>query len=338
MKEKDRIRIVDPVPAVDEGLRQWLASFIEKYPHLTTVQLSRREHIGVSKTGLDAYLDGTYFMPKESGGLGVSANSSKIEAQIRAYREKIEGTERHGYTNTFVDTRTYYRLQQACNTAITENAIVVVYGKPGVGKTRCLNQYITAKQQTRPVSILCSPNITVRYFVQKTATALGLDDRPPTAKLEDAIAEKLKRTPRPWFIDQANYLNEKSLGTICYVWEIARIPVVLVGTKDLHDLFTTSRLTEDVRAQLSSRVAMHYPLAELTTEEATAIIKRALGDDATDEDCAAIINITGGIHRHVDMILPRILELRKRNEKELTSGKVSMNGLITKAGLRLMTA
>jgi DNA transposition AAA+ family ATPase len=336
--DKEKLKIVEPVARIDEELRQWLVSHIQAHPHLDTKVLQRSTHIGFSKTGLDAYITGTYFLPKESGGQGVDPVNSRIEDRIRAYRERVEGTVRHGYANTFIETRTWHQLQQACTTAIQENVIVVVYGKPGVGKSRALTEFSVRKMSTAPASILCSANVTTRHFVQKLAKGLGLDDRPPTARLEDAIAEKLKRSPRPIFVDQANYLSEKALGSICYIWEIARVPVVLVGTKDLHDLFVTSRLTEDVRAQLSSRVAMHYPLAELTVVEAKSILKRALGPDATEENCAAIIGVTGGNHRHVDMIIPRILDLKERNKERLHKGEVRMTDIITTAGRRLMTA
>jgi hypothetical protein len=116
--------------------------------------------------------------------------------------------------------------------------------------------------------------IITALFAETLALELGLYDGMKTAKLEVAIGEKLKRSPRPLFIDQANYLQETALGTVCYVWEKARIPVVLVGNKDLHDLFYRSRLTQDVRALLSSRVALHYLLSELTPGEAKAIIQR----------------------------------------------------------------
>jgi hypothetical protein len=43
-----------------------------------------------------------------------------------------------------------------------------------------------------------------------------------------------------------------------------------------------------VREQLSSRVAIHYPLPELTLSEAKAIIERGLADDATAEVVAQI--------------------------------------------------
>lgn len=336
MKETQKLQVVGKPQPWDEELRRWLATYIEEHSHLTTAVLSRSDHIGVSRTALDQYLEGTYFLPKASGGTGVNPDGSKVEHRIRAYRERVEGTVRHDYANKFIETRAWAQLQHACSTAINENVIVVAYGKPGVGKTRCITEYAVRKMTTLPISILCSANITTRYFAQRLARALSLNETLPTAKLEDMIAEKLKRNPRPIFIDQANYLNERALGTICYIWEIARVPVVLIGTKDLYELFTTSRLTEDVRAQLSSRVAMHYPLAELSVAEVKAIIQRALGAEATEEVISQIYNVTGGVHRHVDMIVPRINELKARNEDKLARGEVSMSDIITTAGRRLM--
>ncbi|MET0466887.1 MAG: AAA family ATPase [Chitinophagaceae bacterium] len=336
MTDTKKLQVAGKAQQWDEELRQWLAKFVELNPHLSTSILGRSDHIGVSRTALDQYIEGTYFLPKESGGVGTNPERSKVETLIRAYREKVEGTVRHDYSTKFVETRAWYQLQQACATAINENVIVVAYGKPGVGKSRGITEFAVRKMTTTPIVILCSANVTTRYFVQRLARALQLNEGMPTARLEDAIAEKLKRNPRPIFVDQANYLNEKALGSICYIWEIARIPVVLLGTKDLYELFTTSRLTEDVRAQLSSRVAMHYPLAELSVAEVKAIIQRALGADATEELISQIYNVTGGVHRHVDMIVPRINELKKRNEEKLASGTVTMEDIVTTAGRRLM--
>lgn len=328
------LKVVGAKPLYDEELRQWLEDHITKHGHLTTAVLGRGEHIGMSKTALDSYLEGTYFLAKDAGGMGVK--SSRIEDQIRAYRERVEGTVRHGYTNTFVETRSWQQFQHACMTAINENVIVVVYAKPGVGKSRCLQEFAVRKMSTAPITILCSRNITPRYFVQKIAREVGLDETQPTAKLEDLIAEKMRRNPRPVFVDQANYLHEKSLGTVCYIWEKSRLPFVLVGTKDLYDLFNTSRLTEDVRAQLSSRVAMHYLLKELALPEAKGIIQRALGAEATDETIAKIYSVTGGIHRHVDMMIPRINELKHINKKRLEDGEITMPDIVDVAGRRLM--
>lgn len=337
MEDKTHLKIVGNGKDVgDEDLRLWLQGFITEHPHLSTKELSRSDHIGVSRTALDAYLNGTYFLPKSSGGLGVDPKNTKIEPKIRLYRDKVEGTDRHGYKNSFIETRSYMQFRHACKTAIEENVIVVVYGKPGVGKSRSLQEFSTGQLQTMPIQILCSANITTRYFVQKIAREVALDDRAPTAQLEDRIAEKLRRNSRPLFVDQANYLNEKALGTICYLWERARIPIVLLGTKDLFELFNTSRLTEDVRAQLSSRVAMHYPLMELSLEEVKTIVVRVLGDNASAKTVEQLYKSTNGNHRHLDMILPRLSELISKNQEGLDRGDIQLENLVDRAGSRLM--
>jgi hypothetical protein len=122
---------------------------------------------------------------------------------------------------------------------------------------------------------------------------LKLDERGTSSKLEDRVIEKLRRYHRSLFVDQANYLKEKALGSLCYIWEVARLPIVLTGTNVLHTIFATSKLTEEVREQLSCRIAIYYLLAELTLPETKAIIKRGLGEEATEGMVAQVITITG---------------------------------------------
>lgn len=323
-------------PRWDEELRNWLEGYIKGHPHHSTEVLSRSQYIGVPRAILDEYLDGIYFLPKSSGGKGNSAKRSGVEESIRRFREKIEGTARHDYARNFLETRTWIQVKTACNTAIKMNAIVLVYGVPGVGKTRCLFEYARRIMITSPVQVLCSPNITPLYFAQRLASRLGFSEHAIAARLEDNVAERLRRSPRPLFIDQANFLSEKALGTICYVWEVACVPIVLAGTKSLYDLFTTSRLTEDVRAQLSSRIVMHYQLSGLTLAEAKAFIQWRLGKYATDEAVAQIYNITGGLPRYIETLIKNLLDLIARNLKELESGKVTLAELISKAGSKLI--
>src|SRR5947209_20068752 len=220
----------------DEELRGWFAAYIGKYPHHTTAVLSRSEFIGVSRAALEAYLAGTYFLPVELGGQGAEQEKSTIEESIRAYRLRVEGTERNNYAHAFIETRTYRQVKQACSIAVNENKIVLVYGSPGIGKSRSITEYTKREMPTAPIVILCSGNIDWHYFVEMIAVSIGLDRGMKTAKLEDMIAVKLQRTPRTLFVDQANYLDERGLATICHIWEKAHIPIGLFGTKDLFNL------------------------------------------------------------------------------------------------------
>jgi DNA transposition AAA+ family ATPase len=318
----------------DEDLRQWLENYIKRHPHLTPAVLERSDHIGGSRTMIDDYLAGKYFLPKESGGKGVQ--NSKVERLVRAYQEKVEGTVRHGYAGTFTETISWKRLVSAWDVAVEQNLIVACYGKPGVGKTRCLTELMVRRNTTMPVAVECSPNITVRYFAVLLAKAVGVAENRCIPELEDLVAEKLKKNPRPIIVDQANYLSPKSLGTICYIWNKARVPILLAGTQELFNLFHTASLKEDERGQLTSRVARHYPLPELSHAEMKAILKRGLGDAASDEVIAKVVTATGSSYRTLDFIIPLILELTKKNKEELKSGKLTMADITATAASRLI--
>ncbi|HEY6327851.1 MAG TPA: AAA family ATPase [Blastocatellia bacterium] len=338
-KDKDKkLKIVgETSPLGNEELRLWLKGHMEQYPHLTSLVLSRRDYTGVSRTALDQYVAGTYFKPVDNGGQGVDPRSSSIERKIAAYRERVDGTERHGNGNGFVKTTAWFQLQHAYEVAMEQNVIVVVYGPPGVGKTHCSLHYSVANLQTAMINIMVSRNVQPRYFAQRLAQELGLDDRAPLCRLEDMVAKKLKSAPRLISIDQANYLREQSLGTICYIWEIARVPIVLLGTRDLYDLFMSSRLTEDVRRQLSSRVAMHYPLEVLNEAECKALVHKVIGEWATDQLVADILKVTGGAFRPVDYLLPRIKKaIAKNSAKVKEGGDAFMTRLVLEAASRLM--
>ncbi|HYP29381.1 MAG TPA: AAA family ATPase [Blastocatellia bacterium] len=327
-EDSRRLRIVGGTPATgDEQLRQWLVSHMERNPHLTTAVLSRKEHIGMSRPSLEAFIKGIYYLPKTSGGQGVNPLRSKLEPSIRSYRERVEGPQTTGYAQSFIEDRAWLQFQTACKVAIESNLIVIIYGTPGIGKTRCMREYSVRKMTTAPVMIMCSPNVTLRHFVQEIAVAVGADHKRPVAQLEQLIIKKLRSAPRPIFVDQANYLNDKSLGTVCYIWELARVPIVLAGTKDLYELFTSSQLQQDVRAQLSSRVAMQFALEALTTEEASLIIKKAL-PDLTAEEVAAMIQGTGANFRSLDFSIPGVIRAKEKYKQQLESGEMKMIQII----------
>src|SRR5881227_2750454 len=66
MKEQNRESAPNRV-AWNEELRGWLEGYVKRYPHHTTDVLSRSQYIGVSRRALDAYIAGTYFLPKKDG-------------------------------------------------------------------------------------------------------------------------------------------------------------------------------------------------------------------------------------------------------------------------------
>ena len=323
----------------DENLRQWLEGYIIKYPHHNTSVLSRSQYIGIPRSVLDSYLEKKYFSPKSIGGEGNYSKSSKVETSIRSYREKIGESIRDKSTaDSFVETTTWKQLRNALRIALNENVIIVAYGKPGIGKSKCLMEFSLQEMVIPPIKILCSRNVTADYFVTMICEQLGVKRCKVIAETENRICEKLNKNPRALFVDQANYLMDRSFGSVCHIWEKTKIPIALIGTRDLYDAFMKSKMTEDVRAQLTSRIAVHYLLAELQLDEVKAIVENKLGEQATNEIIAQIYNITGGIYRNLDMIIARITDLQNKNIALLDSGELNMSKIVSIAGSRLMLA
>jgi DNA transposition AAA+ family ATPase len=340
--DRGSVKIVGGKKGVhDERLRQRFAKFMADHPHLTTTVLQRSDHIGLSRTMLDEYLEGKYF-------LKVNPKKSKLEPTLRAYLDRAEGIGQKGFDTGFVKTVLTSQLEFACNTAIDEDIIVVAYGSPGHGKSVALQQYVLDKLTTPPIRILCSRNITPGYFVRRLAKELRLTNLRSIPDAEDQIAESLIKNKRVLFIDQANYLDERGLGTICHIWERARIGVVLAGTYALYTLFATLTDKEDIKAQLSSRVGLFVPLQGLSLGEVKAIVQEALGEHATLEMTAAIFNSIAVTHRtesgsyqvasfrNLGFLLPRLKASIKKNEDEIADGTVDPVALVGTAKSRLM--
>ena len=57
---------------------------------------------------------------------------------------------------------------------------------------------------------------------------------------------------------------------------------------------------------------------------------------ADDEVMAQIHEVTGGNFRGVDMLIPRILELKQRNRQRLEEGSVKMQDIVKTAASRIM--
>jgi hypothetical protein len=88
---------------------------------------------------------------------------------------------------------------------------------------------------------------------------------------------------------------------------------------------------------LSRRIAIQYPLDDLPAGQAKAILQMAL-PGLTEAEIVQIVRLAGGVHGHLELMIARILELRKSNAKDLATGEVTMPAIIHTAASKLMIA
>jgi hypothetical protein len=106
---------------------------------------------------------------------------------------------------------------------------------------------------------------------------------------------------------------------------------------------------EGLRKWLKGYVESHpqQPTAVLSRAQYIGVSRRALdsyiagtyflpedeGGEGVDPKASKIEH---GIHRHVDMIIPRLLDLREKNQAKLEAGAVTMEQIIRVAGSRMV--
>lgn len=59
-----------------------MRGYLDRYPHHTLESLSRSQYIGATLAAPESYLEGLYFLSKESAGEGNSTRNSEIERLV----------------------------------------------------------------------------------------------------------------------------------------------------------------------------------------------------------------------------------------------------------------
>ncbi|MEL7170499.1 MAG: ATP-binding protein [Bacteroidota bacterium] len=112
----------------------------------------------------------------------------------------------------------------------------LLHGRPGEGKTTSISYAVT---QLRGVYLRASVAWTVTSMFQAICRELMLDTSRQRAPMLEAITESLAADPRPVFIDEADYLvrsgrsSTDMLDALRDIYDLAQVPVILVGMEDI---------------------------------------------------------------------------------------------------------
>lgn len=327
----------------DEELRAWLEAYMSAHPHLTPDRLASSDYLSrrepVSPALITQYVQGKYFLPKELGGQGVRwTPENKIERVVRAFRQDVESELYLPAAQRFEETDTWRRVQYACDLALREGCIVVIYGHYGVGKSRSLAEFCDRHMRSRPVSVLCSGVTTARSLTATLAERMRVSPRGSLAQVLDRTAERFRSLRRPLFVDQANYLDRRAISCITHIWEVAKpLGVVLAGTPTLYDtLVSPSALgTSDERGQLTSRIRFLLPVGGLSVEEVHRIVAPRM-EGWSERDSQILHEVVGGNHRRLAMCLNDLAALWARHRSAVQAGRYTPRQIIERATDRLL--
>lgn len=166
----------------------------------------------------------------------------------------------------FVPTNTARRILDSLGYAMREEDLAVIYGEPGVGKTRTIQHFREQLEEQKSAHVwvvTISPSIsTVVPMLTSIANAVGVVTHESGARrLHDAISAKLASARSAILIvDEAQHLRKPALEELRAIHDSSERAVALVGNEEVY-----RRLAQ--HPQLHSRVGVRLKLSRPKEED-----------------------------------------------------------------------
>jgi hypothetical protein len=219
---------------------------------------------GVGKTRLSQWLKDKY-----------PGDNAAIEADIRRWLESREAASAlDGQMPTapeWVETPTARAVLSALSFAQMAEAVSVVYGGAGVGKTTTIRRY---RQQAPNVWVVtATPAVSAPGpILTRIAQTLGIRTTGAVHVIEANIIERVRETRGLLVIDEAQHLTHRALDAVRSIHDAAGIGLALVGNEIVYSQLTGGSRSVGF-AQLFSRVAKRVRLSRAKDTDVTALLQ-----------------------------------------------------------------
>jgi DNA transposition AAA+ family ATPase len=230
----------------------------------TLSQTALSQLTGVGKARLSQWLNGVY-----------KGSVPTIEESIRRWLDSRQtATTLEGQMPTapeWVETPSARAVLSALSFAQMAEAVSVVYGGAGVGKTTTLARY---KQQSPNVWVVtATPAVSAPGpILTRIAQALGIRSTGAVHMVEANIIERVRETRGLLVIDEAQHLTHRALDAIRSIHDAAGIGLALVGNEIVYSQLTGGSRSVGF-AQLFSRVAKRVRLSRAKDADVTALLE-----------------------------------------------------------------
>jgi len=245
-------------------------------------------------------------------------SKASVEAALRAYFLKLERVEARARRPEFIPTLTANLILEKLREADERQALALLYGPPGVGKTFAIEEFVDRVEKPnnpeKPEVLLVTAHSasTPKSLMAALCLQVGIPHQATASTLAESLVRKLRTGHYLIIVDEANHLNIEAMELLRYVYDLGRLGVVLVGTLRLYEIFTDGSRPAGELEQLWSRVGICELLPGLTEYEARQMIQKALGR-VPEITAKQILRQTGNSIRRLANLLEHLGELKELN-------------------------
>jgi len=246
------------VKTIRQTLRERVQVLMDRYGK---TQKDLSEETGLSRSVISSWLGGKY--PHE--GDVVPAMQAWI-ARLLGGDEDFE----------FIKTKNAKRVFDACRFAMTKRQLVLVVGRPGLGKTEALKEFHRQSVHAGKELIYNVVNPWVKHgsLARMMARRFELPEKQTAHDLLESVAAKLRRKPGALIFDEANHFDVKCLEGIRYIYDSVRIPIVICGSIQLQRTLSDGGDKVIELEQLQSRIRLRILLEPMKLGEVKTFVER----------------------------------------------------------------
>lgn len=235
---------------------------------------------GVGKARLSQWLNGVY-----KGSVPTVEESIRRWLDSRQTATALEG--QMPIAPEWVETPSARAVLSALSFSQMAEAVSVVYGGAGVGKTTTIARY---KRQAPNVWVVtATPAVSAPGpILTRIAQTLGIRSTGAVHVIEANIIERVRETRGLLVIDEAQHLTHRALDAIRSIHDAAGIGLALVGNEIVYSQLTGGSRSVGF-AQLFSRVAKRVRLSRAKDADVTALLEAwGITDKAARQLCLGI--------------------------------------------------
>mgnify|MGYP001381395138 CR=1 FL=1 len=218
--------------------------------------------LGLSASALSQYLAGKYVGDVEA-----------VERSLEKYLLLLISRQKSVTREVWVDTVNSNTVLSICQRVHVHISFGVITGRAGVGKTSALKKYV--KENSDVIYLEVDTAYSPRELMKSLLKELGGDFKGSINELKTAVITRLKDSGRLLILDQAEYLNERSLDLLRTVHDQAKVGILLVGMPILYQNLHGVR---GVNEQILTRVSAYAHLDSLPEEDVNKIVENYFPD------------------------------------------------------------
>jgi hypothetical protein len=186
-----------------------------------------------------------------------------------------------------VDTPTALDVIRGLNHARKHGDFVCIFGPPGVGKTKTLNEYLIEREQGDAWLATMSPSSSgLCQAIEVVAHAVGLKHASGGARrLKLAIEQRIAGRRGILIIDEAQHLSMAAVEELRAIHDTTGVGLALVGNEQSYTRFLGGSHAANY-AQINSRIGLKLRLGKPTRQD-VAVLAESYG--VTGDDCLDVL-------------------------------------------------